>query len=122
VGAGHTGALNLLPSSASNECGRAYLTHREEPVRIRFTLGLVGSVFGLMGLALVLAGHRAPGVATASQHSDQMACMDDAITICGQFIPDRERVAGCLISNRSNVSAVCRSALTHFDPQTASAH
>lgn len=114
--------MNFLPSSASNGCGRAYLTHREEPVRIRFTLGLVGIVFGLTGLALVLAGHPAPGVAKASQHSDQMACMDDAITICGQFIPDRERVAGCLISNRSNVSAACRSALTHFNPQTASAH
>jgi len=40
---------------------------------MRFTLGLVGIVFGLTGLALVLAGHPAQGVAKASQHSDQIA-------------------------------------------------
>jgi hypothetical protein len=73
--------------------------------------GLMGFMFGLMGLVL------APSVAKAG---DQMACMNDAVTICGQFIPDRERVAACLISNRSHVSAACRTALTHFNPQTAS--
>jgi hypothetical protein len=82
----------------------------------------MGLAFGLVGLACGLIGLiPAPGVAKAGGHGDQMACMDDAITICGQFIPDRERVAGCLISNRSNVSAACRSALAHFVPQTASA-
>ena len=92
-------------------------------MRISIALGLMGLAFGLMGLVLGLAGLvPAPGVGKAGGHGDQMACMDDAITICGQFIPDRERVAGCLISNRSNVSAACRSALTHFNPQTASAH
>ena len=87
-------------------------------MRTRIALGLMGLVLGLVGLVLGLMGLvPAPGVAKAGGHGDQMACMDDAVTICGQFIPDRERVAGCLISNRSNVSAACRSALTHFDPR-----
>ena len=47
--------------------------------------------------------------------------MQDAFSICGQFIPNRERVAACLISNRSRVSPACRSALTHFKTKTASA-
>ncbi|HEY1978648.1 MAG TPA: hypothetical protein VGH13_01065 [Xanthobacteraceae bacterium] len=52
---------------------------------------------------------------------DQGACMQDAFSICGQFIPNRERVATCLISNRSRVSPVCRNALTHFKAKTAAA-
>jgi hypothetical protein len=52
---------------------------------------------------------------------DQGACMQDAFSICGQFIPNRERVAACLISNRSRVSPACRNALTHFKTKTASA-
>ena len=60
-----------------------------------------------------------PVAARADQQQDQQACMNDAMTVCGQFIPDRERVAACLITNRSKVSAACRSALAHFNPKTA---
>jgi len=52
--------------------------------------------------------------AKADAQQDQQACMQDAQVICGQFIPDRERVAHCLIANRSRVSPVCRVALKHF--------
>jgi hypothetical protein len=45
---------------------------------------------------------------------DRQACMIDAQTVCGQFIPDRERVAQCLMSNRSKISPECREALKHF--------
>ena len=57
----------------------------------------------------------------AALADDQGACMQDAFSICGQFIPNRERVAACLISNRSRVSPACRNALTHFKTKTASA-
>jgi hypothetical protein len=57
----------------------------------------------------------APLPAAAGQQEDQSACMNDAMTICSQFIPDRERVASCLISNSTRVSEACRVALTHFD-------
>ena len=39
----------------------------------------------------------APLGARADEQSDQQACMGDAMTICGQFIPDRERVGACLL-------------------------
>jgi hypothetical protein len=54
----------------------------------------------------------APALADEQGGSD--ACMQYAFSICGQFIPDRERVAACLISNRSRVSPACRNALSHF--------
>jgi hypothetical protein len=36
------------------------------------------------------------------------ACMMDALTVCAKFIPDRDRIAGCLMSNRERISAACR--------------
>jgi hypothetical protein len=51
---------------------------------------------------------------------DQGACMQDAFSICGQFIPNRERVAACLISNSSKVSPACRNALSHFNKNAPS--
>jgi hypothetical protein len=45
---------------------------------------------------------------------DHYACMGDAMTVCGRFIPDRERVARCLMANRNRVSPACRVALKHF--------
>jgi len=48
------------------------------------------------------------------KNDGQYACMSDAMTVCGQFIPDRGRVAHCLISNRARVSVACRAALTHW--------
>ena len=52
--------------------------------------------------------------ASADEQGGSQACLQYAFSMCGQFIPDRERVAACLISNRSRVSPACRSALSHF--------
>ena len=71
-------------------------------------------MLAFFGLAL------SPVPASADPQQDQQACMNDAMTVCGQFIPDRERVAACLLSNRSRISAACRTALMQFNPRTAS--
>jgi hypothetical protein len=55
-----------------------------------------------------------PVTAIANQQEDQNACMQDAQTVCGQFIPDRERVAHCLIANSRKISPACRAALKNF--------
>ena len=54
------------------------------------------------GIALAIAAFcvaytSAP--ASAGAQEDQTACMNDALTVCSQFVPDRDRVASCLISN-----------------------
>ncbi|MGB7252952.1 MAG: hypothetical protein WBC94_05000 [Xanthobacteraceae bacterium] len=56
-----------------------------------------------------------------AEDSGQQACMQDAMSVCAAYIPDREQVATCLISNRARISPACRSALDHFHPRTASA-
>jgi hypothetical protein len=55
-----------------------------------------------------------PIAARAEAQEDQGACMMDAQTFCGQFIPDRVRVAHCLIANRHKISPACREAVRHF--------
>jgi hypothetical protein len=66
------------------------------------------AVLGLLWLAFAPAG------AQADDQADRNACMTDAQVYCGQFIPDRERVAHCLLANRQRVSLACRQALKHF--------
>jgi hypothetical protein len=56
----------------------------------------------------------APIAASADAQQDQGACMVDAQTVCGQFIPDRARVAHCLMANSRRISQACRIALRHF--------
>ncbi|HUC50434.1 MAG TPA: hypothetical protein VMA30_13705 [Xanthobacteraceae bacterium] len=55
-----------------------------------------------------------PTRAQDDHQDDHYACMGDAMTVCGRFIPDRERVARCLMANRNRVSPACRVALKHF--------
>jgi hypothetical protein len=71
--------------------------------------GLLLTVLGL-GLGLSSLDAR------ADAQQDQQACGQDAQVICGQFIPDRERVAHCLIAHKRSVSRACRAALKHFKP------
>jgi hypothetical protein len=79
------------------------------------------SLSAAFGLAIL--GMTFSSVAVRAEESGgQNACFQDALSICGQFIPDRERVASCLLSNRGRVSPACRSALTHFNPRSASAN
>ena len=56
-----------------------------------------------------------------AEETGQQACMQDAMSVCAAYIPNRERVASCLISNRSRISPACRSALAHYNARTASA-
>jgi hypothetical protein len=71
----------------------------------------IGSTLAMMGLCIAFG----PLTATAGEDEDRGACINDALTVCSDFIPDRERVAHCLISNRDRISEPCRTALTHFD-------
>ena len=80
---------------------------------MKFCIGmLVTLLFLLPAPSVVIA--QAQQDQKQDQYQDQDACMGDAQTICGQFIPDRERVAHCLMANRSRVKPRCREALKHF--------
>ena len=42
------------------------------------------------------------------EQAGRKACMMDALTVCAKFIPDRERIASCLMTNRDRISKSCR--------------
>jgi len=83
--------------------------YREGPMK-------AGSALAIVALCMTFT----PLTATAGEQEDHAACMNDALTVCSQFIPDRERVASCLISNPTLISEACRTALLHFDRPAAS--
>jgi len=76
--------------------------------------------FGFAAAALSLAVWASPAVA---QRSDDMrlgqggggggqhACAGDAQRICGEFIPDRGKVASCLFKNKRQLSSACQASL-----------
>jgi hypothetical protein len=71
-------------------------------------------VYGLLAVG-VIAVSLSPAPVSAE---DSGACMQDALSICSQFIPDRARVAACLMSNHHRISVACRNALTRYNPKT----
>jgi hypothetical protein len=75
------------------------------------------AIIALSVLGLTLA----PFGARADEQSDQQACMGDALTVCGQFVPDRDKVGACLYSNRTRISPACRTVMQRYNPKTASA-
>jgi hypothetical protein len=77
----------------------------------------LSTIIALSTLCLTLA----PLGARADEQSDQSACMNDALTICGQFVPDRDKVGACLFSNRARISVACRTVMQRYTPKTASA-
>ena len=46
--------------------------------------------------------------------------MNDAFSVCGHAIPDRDRVAACLAQNINRISVACRTVMQRYSkPMTA---
>ena len=58
-----------------------------------------------VGFACFLWALPAGGAAQAIDPAQ--ACSGDAMRLCGQFIPDHAKIAGCLARNRSSLSPDC---------------
>jgi len=70
----------------------------------------INAAFALALFVLALAP--AAGKADDDQQG-RKACMYDALTVCAQYIPDRQRNAACLLSNRQRISEPCRLLIVH---------
>jgi hypothetical protein len=69
-------------------------------------LSLSAGLAILVGLALMPASGVAQG--TPEQQAN---CQDDAMRLCGQFVPDVNRITSCMIAKRRLVSARCRATM-----------
>jgi len=66
-------------------------------------------------LALTV-GLLAAGTAIAQTAEEQQACIDDAFRVCSATIPDRARTTACMIQNKTQLSAACRSVMAKYQP------
>ena len=62
----------------------------------------------MLVVAVILNGTM---VARAQTPEGRQACMNDAFQFCQEFIPDRERVFGCLVAHRNVISAACHAVM-----------
>ncbi|WP_018259619.1 hypothetical protein [Methylobacterium sp. WSM2598] len=69
-----------------------------------------------VGIAVAALAFPALAQGTAEQ---QQACTPDAMSLCGEHIPDAGRVKACLISKRTSLSPACRAAIAANDPKPA---
>lgn len=76
----------------------------------------IRSTFALALFSLALA----PVTASGGEQEDRQACMNDALTVCSQFIPDRDRIASCLFVNRSRISPACQAVMSRPSQPTVS--
>ena len=56
----------------------------------------------------------APVAASAETQDEQNACMNDAFSVCGHAIPDRDRVGACLAQNINRISGACRTVMQRY--------
>lgn len=48
------------------------------------------------------------GSTVSLQDRQQAACYDDAQRLCGEFMPDSDKVEACMLTMKNKVSARCR--------------
>jgi hypothetical protein len=66
------------------------------------------------------AGVFAPAAALAETQDEQNACMNDAFSVCGQDIPDRDKVGACLARNIKRLSPGCRTVMLRYQKPSVS--
>ena len=61
-----------------------------------------------LALAISLFTANIPTPASAYTPEQQQACTPDAMRLCGEYVPDVERITACMIARKSQLSPECR--------------
>ncbi len=70
-------------------------------------------------LAIALSTALLSGTARAYTPEQQQACTPDAFRLCGDAIPDVDRVTVCMIRNQAQLSPACRAFFRAPEPERA---
>lgn len=90
---------------------------RVKPLDVSFGEAFLGDFGGMSSfrnvglgatLAVALSWAMLPTAGYAYTPEEQQACQPDAMRICGNFIPDVDRITACMIQNKSQLSPECR--------------
>jgi hypothetical protein len=112
--AGHdlTGArLNQLPQRA---IASSILSNGNQSMNQR-GLGL-GAVLSLVVLIMGQNGALAQGTPQGTPEQQQ-ACQPDVMRLCGNFIPDVDRIVACLKYNEPNLNPACHDVMFPYVPE-----
>ena len=66
-----------------------------------------GCRFALILMTVLFASAGSPS-AFAYTPEQQQACTPDAMRLCGEFVPDVDRITACMIARKSQLSPECR--------------
>jgi hypothetical protein len=61
-----------------------------------------------LALAISLFASNISTPASAYTPEQQQACTPDAMRLCGEYVPDVERITACMIARKSQLSPECR--------------
>jgi hypothetical protein len=68
-------------------------------------------VVSALALAVVVIVSGVDGA--AAQGDPRQVCQNDALSLCGEFVPDEQKITACMIRKHRQVSAECRAAMAH---------
>ncbi len=91
-----------LPDGSCKMGQRPFVPREDEtmrPMALVLSVVLASSVCGLAS-----ARTRAPSL----RDRQQAACYNDAQKLCGQFVPDVDKISACMKEKKAEVSAGCR--------------
>ena len=71
--------------------------------------------------ATVLALSALTSASFAYTPEQQQMCQGDAMRLCGEFIPDVDRITACMIAKKSQLSEGCRAVFGGESTQSAAA-
>lgn len=66
--------------------------------------------------ACLAAGLLLSESARAETAEERYACIGDAFRLCGEAIPNRERVFACFVEKRRDLSNGCRAVIDQYAP------
>jgi len=76
----------------------------------RLHVTAIGTTGLLLGLALTCLAP-IPAAAQQGTINPEQACRDDAFRLCGNFIPDRDKVGACLRAHARALSRDCHTVI-----------
>jgi len=75
------------------------------------TIIMVGAAVSIMSLG---AYAQTAKQAAPDMQAEQQACEGDVYALCGEFIPDTDRITACLRSRWKDVSPACRTVMANY--------
>jgi hypothetical protein len=113
----------ISPALASINCPKAQLPvqfHRDGNQSMnqrRFYSGFCLGIYLGVGLFIALSIMGQSRALAQGTPEQQQACQPDVMRLCGNFIPDVDRIVACLKHNEPNLNPACHDVMFPYVPE-----